>query len=85
MIAVALLAFGGTPLTPSIDVGAIVVGTVFLILAFRSRPIRKIHGLGNKLKAFTSDYGEGPDVWGRVFFGGVGAIVIGTICLVFLR
>lgn len=60
---------------------AIAFGILLVIFALRSKPIRKIHGVGNKLRAFASDSFDGPDQWGRVFFAGLGFIIIGAVWL----
>jgi hypothetical protein len=61
--------------------GLMPFGVLLIFWAFRSRPIRNLSGFRAKLKAFFSNYGDGPDQSGRVFFAGVGFILIGAIGL----
>jgi|HubBroStandDraft_2_1064218.scaffolds.fasta_scaffold31048_3 hypothetical protein len=66
---------------PIFSFGLVPFGMLLIFWAFRSRPIRKLSGFRAKVKAFSSNYGDGPDQSGRVFFAGVGFIVIGAIGL----
>jgi|GEM_PF-4679359 hypothetical protein len=70
---------------PIFSFGLMPFGVLLIFWAFRSRPIRKLSGFRAKLKAFFSNYGVGPDQSGRVFFAGVGFIVIGAIWLLLCR
>lgn len=67
---------------PIVWYGLVPFGALLLVLAFRSRPIRRIHGIGPKVKALLSNHYEGPDQNGRLFFGGSMFIIIGLVWLI---
>jgi hypothetical protein len=70
---------------PIVWFGLMPFGLLLIFLAFRSTPIRNLSGFRAKLRAFLSNYGEGPDQSGRLFFAGVGFIVIGALWLLSCR
>lgn len=60
-------------------------GVLLVVLAFRSRPIRRIDGIGAKVKALVSNGFSGPEDNGRLFFAGIVFIVIGVTWLIVCR
>lgn len=80
-----LIAFGGYPLTRPVAFGTILLGMLLVFWALNSRTVRRTSGYIAKLKLLSRNYGEGPDLFGRVFFGGIAFIAIGIFALTVLR
>lgn len=85
MIFLPLLGFGGDTITEPGAIAAILFGVILVWWALTSRPVRSTSGLISKLRLLLQNYGEGPDLFGRVFFGGLAFILIGIFALTMLR
>ena len=75
---------GGQPIAPPVAVGFVILGLLLVSRGWFSKPIRQARGIGAKLRLLVSNYFQGPEDSGRVFWAGCALILIG-IALTVMR